>query len=165
MGNYSETKLVALERVLIQQHDAKVIAKAKRKPLTKDLLTARRIGELLNLPEEYVRRYAWERRLRPFPEAVNKNDIRLAEHLVVHLGFSVKQAAAITGFKAMSIDNHLDKRGFKKFVCWGNTKSKRLAIPKQLQGWRVNRWGKLFESEYQMADVLGSHYGGNKAVA
>lgn len=140
MGTYPKEKLVKLERLLLAQHEEKQRLQKARKS-TDPLKTPETVAVELNMPEPYVRRYAWERRLDPFPGHRESNDIWLAAYAVVFLGWSVREAAADLGFTHQSIENYLHQKGWKRFVCWGDIKSKNLAIPKPFfdEGWKVKR--------------------------
>jgi hypothetical protein len=154
MANYPRERKVKLERLLLAQHDTKQRARLVHGPVL-GLMDPFELAHHVNLPVQYIRRFAWERQLDPFPGPKASNDIRLAAMSVIYLGLSVKEAAAKFGFSAGSIENFMHRNNWKRFVVWGNGKTRVLAIPypfwegKVRKRWRVSYRAPGFDALLQ----------------
>lgn len=139
MGTYPLSTRIKLENHLKAQSVLKKLVKKNKKSVVKhpEMLSPRQVALRFNVPEKYVRRFAWERRLDCFPGAQQLNDMWMAGYLVVYLGYSCKQAAAKTGFKEQSVGNYVRSQGYKQYRIWGKPKLKNrqqrfLIIPRNL---------------------------------
>ena len=139
MGSYPREKLLALEDVLLRQDALKKRAIHYRKHV--DLKDPAEIGRELELPEQYVRNFAWERRLNCFPGGHRQNDVWLAAYSVACNGLSVREASAQTGFTIDSIENFMHRQGWHRYVLWGSKRLKLLVVPQPFKdaGWRTTR--------------------------
>lgn len=140
MGIYPKEKVLELELLLLRQADEKIRARKWHKE-AKGLRSASGIAAKLVLPEPFVRRYAWERRLDCFPGHAARNSIWIAAYSVVYLGFSVSRASQELGFTARSIENYLHHNGWQRHTLWGHAPRKNLVIsmPYREGDWDVTR--------------------------
>lgn len=115
--------------------------KAKRLRRNTDfLLTPKGIARELVLPEPFIRRYAWERRLDAFPGPWKNNNIWLAAYAVVYLGYSSRDASVELGFSIGSIENFLHRAGWKRYIMWGRTDKKVLVQPRPFA---IEKWSMV----------------------
>lgn len=141
MGTYSKAKLVKLDQALRTQHDEKVLLKKRHRDTEKVLRSAEWISRWAELPLPYVRRYAWESGLDPFPGPKKNNDIWLAAFSMIYLGWPCRLASETFGFTIPSIEQYARKAGWKRYVIWGLADHKQLAIPKPFddEKWKITR--------------------------
>ena len=137
---YPRTKLIALERLLIAQASEKKRAKWAHRT-AENILSPINIARKLALPQPFVRRYAWERRLDSFDGNARSNDIWLGAYAVAYMGWSCRDASKELGFSMKSIENFMYKTGWKRYVLWGNARKKKLVIPRPFgaERWKLLR--------------------------
>ncbi len=141
MGIYPKEKVVKLDVALRSQHDAKAALKEAGRNTEVILKSPDQLGDYCGLPVPYVRRYAWEAGLDPFPGPKRNNDMWLAAFAVAYLGWPTRDASAELGFTRVSIEQFMRKTGWKRYVLWGHARRKKLVMPKPfLDGkWKMIR--------------------------
>ena len=131
----NNANIIQLEAVLKQQHELKryltgkyrnQVAIRKSKGTAPGLKSTWDIAAELKVSEKLVRVTAWQAGLDPFPEDRRKNNIWMACFHVVHMGYSVSQAAKITGYSTRRIRVYLAKQGWKPITVWRNSLSKNI---------------------------------------
>lgn len=134
MGRYTTKQLLNLERTLHAQHEAKAYARTKGNSEPASALSAEAIGSKLGINPAYVRGFAFERSLDPFPGQPGAETSRLLIDLVVFRGFSVKQAALLLHIKHASAQAYLNRAGYTQYVLWGKRHAGEdvVVIPKPL---------------------------------
>ena len=136
-GRKKLAQVVQLERLLRLQHQAKLYFKGRLVVKRPVLLSAHQIATQFNLPQNYVRVYAWKHGLDPFPELKQLNNMWMAAYMVVYLGYDLEQAYKATGFRPRSIKNYLYSHGWNRYAVWGrkscvNKQQRPLVIPVKL---------------------------------